>query len=593
MEGLDSGSWNGREMAAVAGQESETQLCNNCRKDIPLANFTIHEIHCSRNIGVCPLCKESFPKAELRAHQEQEHAQIVCKCSMRMDRGLLQDHVAFECPLRPVACQHCDIELAFCKLQDHEDYCGARTERCGRCNRNIMLRELKTHPIDCGKKAGAGEPGGQAKPPFNPEAPWRNVQTIRNVLRPDSAGESPLRGSRFLESQLHSWVSGDQLPGEPGWRNRGASQPDHNRACPEKAAPPLSPGDGESDYNLDYLLALSLQQENSFGQRSVAELQRELWKNICPPQAGPADHCGKAKNSRDPSQDLLRAANNLNRPKTETLLPCEFCEELYPEGDLILHQTGCNPASALASFSKRSSLVPPAESRSSLWGELPGSRSAGTGETLPPQHGMQDSLLLPCEFCGLQLEEEILFHHQDQCDLRPATAPSSGGTPALSGSPVPESSLRTESPDLLRRPIRHQGELPPHYLEQLQQKPPFQPAPRSYSQVAARRIQLATPNNLREDPVALSRARKPQNLGDGEGRSPGRSPSDPVAAPLPARYPSSDFAPSTYIPSFPLALPTRPSIRQEGGPRAASPPRFNNAAKAKPWQVKSADPDRE
>lgn len=86
-------------------------------------------------------------------------------------------------------------------------------------------------------------------------------------------------------------------------------------ACPEKAGPPL-PGDGESDYNLDYLLALSLQQENSFGQRSVAELQRELWKNICPPQAGPADHCGKAKNSRDPSQDLLVAANNLNRPKS-------------------------------------------------------------------------------------------------------------------------------------------------------------------------------------------------------------------------------------------------------------------------------------
>uniref|UniRef100_A0A8C6YGF5 TRAF-type zinc finger domain-containing protein 1 n=1 Tax=Naja naja TaxID=35670 RepID=A0A8C6YGF5_NAJNA len=261
-------------MAAVAEQESETQLCNNCQKEIPLANFTIHEIHCSRNIGVCPLCKESFPKAEMRTHQEQEHAQIVCKCSRRMDRGLLQDHVAFECPLRPVACQHCDIELAFCKLQDHEDYCGARTERCGRCNRNIMLRELKTHPIDCGEKAGRGEPGGQAKPPFNPEAPWQNVQTIRNILQPDSAGESPLRGNRFLESQMQSWVSGDQLPRESSWRNRGPSQPDRSRARLEKEAPRL-PVDGESDYNLDYLLALSLQQENSFSQPSVAELHRE------------------------------------------------------------------------------------------------------------------------------------------------------------------------------------------------------------------------------------------------------------------------------------------------------------------------------
>ncbi|XP_070619421.1 TRAF-type zinc finger domain-containing protein 1 [Erythrolamprus reginae] len=581
-------------MAAVAEHESETQLCNNCRKEIPVANFTIHEIHCSRNIGVCPLCKESFPKAEMRAHQEQEHAQIVCKCSMRMDRGLLEDHRAFECPLRPVVCQHCDIELAFCKLQDHEDYCGARTERCGRCNRNVMLRELKMHPIDCGKKAGGGEPGGQAKPPFNPGAPWRNVQTISNVLLPDSTGEPSLRGNRFLERQLHSWVSGDQPPRESGWRNRNPSQPDRSRGYLEKT-PPL-PGDRESDPNLDYLLALSLQHEHRFGQpSSVSELHRELWKNVSAPQTGPADHWGRAKNSRDPSQDLLVADNNLNRPKTETLLPCEFCEELYPEGDLILHQTGCNPASAVASFSKRSNLVPPTEYLSSLWGELTGHRPVGSsGETFAPRPGLQDSLLLPCEFCGVQLEEEVLFHHQDQCDLRPATAPSSGRRPpAQSGSPVPERSVGSESPELRRRPIRHQGEPSPPYLEQLQQKAPLQfPAPRSYSQVAARRVQLATPNNRREDPAALSKARKAKKVEEGEGRTPGRSPSDPAAVSQPARRPSSDFAPSTYLPSFPLALPTRPSIRQEGGQSPAAPAHFNNG-KAKLWQVKSSDADRE
>lgn len=46
------------------------------QKDIPLANYTIHEIHCSRNIGICPICKESFPKAEMRTHREQDHAQV-------------------------------------------------------------------------------------------------------------------------------------------------------------------------------------------------------------------------------------------------------------------------------------------------------------------------------------------------------------------------------------------------------------------------------------------------------------------------------------------------------------------------------------
>lgn len=87
----------------------------------------------------------------------------------------------------------------------------------------------------------------------------------------------------------------------------------------EKRATPL-PADGESDYNFDYLLALSLQHENSLAQPNVAEAHRELWKNICPPQTGPADHSGQAKNSSGLSQDSLLAADILDRPKSTLLL---------------------------------------------------------------------------------------------------------------------------------------------------------------------------------------------------------------------------------------------------------------------------------
>lgn len=118
----------------------------------------------------------------------------------------------------------------------------------------------------------------------------------------------------------------------------------------------------------------------------------------------------------------------------------------------------------------------------------------------------------------------------------------------------PSSSLR-RLPSLPPAP----GELSSQYLEQFKQKKPCPPAHGSHSQAAARRIQLAAPNNRREDPAALSKGRKPRKLGDGEGRTPpGRGPSDPVAAPLPARYSSPDFLPSSYVPSFPTAVPTRP-----------------------------------
>lgn len=78
-------------------------------------------------------------------------------------------------------------------------------------------------------------------------------------------------------------------------------------------------------------------------------------------------------------------------------------------------QTGCNPASALASFSKWSSPVPRPDRHEylmDLWEQLQSSRAAGPREPLPLQHEVGGSLMLPCEFCSVQLEEEILFHHQ-------------------------------------------------------------------------------------------------------------------------------------------------------------------------------------
>ncbi|NWU62681.1 TRAD1 protein, partial [Pterocles burchelli] len=120
------------------------------KKDVPLANFIVHEIHCSRNIEVCRYCSESIPKSEMKNHMETEHTQVTCKCQMKIEKRLLDDHEASGCLLRPAVCRYCDIQLTFNKLQDHEVYCGARTETCGGCVRNIMVKDLKEHPQICG-----------------------------------------------------------------------------------------------------------------------------------------------------------------------------------------------------------------------------------------------------------------------------------------------------------------------------------------------------------------------------------------------------------------------------------------------------------
>ncbi|NXX87304.1 TRAD1 protein, partial [Urocolius indicus] len=120
------------------------------KKDIPAVNFITHEIHCSRNIEVCHCCGEPVPRSEMKNHMESEHVQVTCKCRMKIEKSLLKDHQASACPLRPALCPFCTVELPFSKLQEHEAFCGARTEPCGTCGRNVLLREQMEHPRVCG-----------------------------------------------------------------------------------------------------------------------------------------------------------------------------------------------------------------------------------------------------------------------------------------------------------------------------------------------------------------------------------------------------------------------------------------------------------
>ncbi|NXA03976.1 TRAD1 protein, partial [Sapayoa aenigma] len=174
----------------------------------------------------------------------------------------------------------------------------------------------------------------------------------------------------------------------------------------------------EWNAELDYVLALSLQSENNPHNNPAAEIPRDFWD---PEESRPSAHLGETRQENPFYQEIM--------------LPCEFCEELCPAEELILHQTGCNPASAFASFSKRSSSPNPWEYR-----DLDALESNSWRTQAVQAEG---DIMIPCEFCGIQLEEEILFHHQHHCDLRPA-------------SPAAAVPSRRESPEPRRR-SRHQG----------------------------------------------------------------------------------------------------------------------------------------
>ncbi|NWS00721.1 TRAD1 protein, partial [Motacilla alba] len=192
--------------------------------------------------------------------------------------------------------------------------------------------------------------------------------------------------------------------------------------------------------DLDYVLALSLDSENDPHHNTAADIPRDFWEYDYTKEPGQSAHLGGTDLSSISYKEMI-------------MLPCEFCEELCPAEDLILHQTGCNPASAFASFSKRSSSPNPWE-YSGLQAEGSNShRSVPSSQ----RHAVQaeGDIMIPCEFCGIQLEEEILFHHQHHCDLRPA---SPTGDTAARELPAQPHGDRGESPEPARRRIRRQGE---------------------------------------------------------------------------------------------------------------------------------------
>ncbi|NWY73848.1 TRAD1 protein, partial [Erithacus rubecula] len=186
------------------------------------------------------------------------------------------------------------------------------------------------------------------------------------------------------------------------------------------------------DWNdeLDYVLALSLQSENNPHHNTAADFPRDFWEYDYTKEPGQSAHL----------ENLILPSP---ADKEMIMLPCEFCEELCPAEDLILHQTGCNPASAFASFSKRSSPNP--------W-EYSGLRAGGSSShrsvpsSQPQAVQAEGDIMIPCEFCGIQLEEEILFHHQHHCDLRPASPTGGAAAPP-----------RGDSREPPQRRIRHQG----------------------------------------------------------------------------------------------------------------------------------------
>lgn len=121
---------------------------------------------------------------------------------------------------------------------------------------------------------------------------------------------------------------------------------------------------GEDSSNLDYMLALSLQSD---GEPVTRGAEGNMWSNIWGQKAENSSGTSSFSKSgfnqpnlsggtntgsvqdESPTGKILTGFNTKSCAAVslitsncllDTMLPCEFCEELFPEEDLILHQVG-------------------------------------------------------------------------------------------------------------------------------------------------------------------------------------------------------------------------------------------------------------
>ncbi|XP_006870522.1 PREDICTED: TRAF-type zinc finger domain-containing protein 1 [Chrysochloris asiatica] len=569
--------------------DPSTQLCDNCKKEIPVCNFTIHEIHCQRNIGICPICKEPFPKCDMETHMAAEHCQVTCRCNKKLEKRQLKTHEETECPLRPALCQHCDLELSVLKLKEHEDYCGARTELCGNCGRNVLVKDLKTHPEVCGREAqekrdAVALPPNANNEPWSQEGMWIASHLLRQIEALDPPMRLPRRHMRAFESDLlHSRTASH--------RNMATQFPIQNNLFEEqerqernRGRQPVKEG-GEDSANLDFMLALSLQNEG----QAPHMAEQNFWRAVC-----------EADQSHGPHSAALASG-----AAGETMLPCEFCEELYPEELLIDHQTSCNPSCALPPLTTGRSSPKVVEEPGIFHKFLQQTNNLESLMGLTSSPPVEDSIIIPCEFCGVQLEEEVLFHHQDQCDQRPATA----NNHMTEGFPRQDSWPRETSPELPRRSVRHQGDLAAGFLDDIKQETakgstyPLPPnRPMNHMTTTYNRLSKSTPGPRPGCQPSPPRVLKLNNSTSQDIRGQNRSNQNGAVGTghVSVIHPVRNLFPETLVPSFARGPAGRygASGRSEGGRNSrVTPPATNyrnRTAKAKsPKQQGAGDAEEE
>jgi len=132
----------------VDAPNSDVKICPNCRRGIPAATFTLHEMQCARRNFRCADCGAVMPLDQKEKHLAVAHSKLRCECGAEFEQDLLAVHKEYECPKRLVNCVYCGMETAYNERFTHQNDCGSRTATCPHCSKIFKRRDMKTHIVE-------------------------------------------------------------------------------------------------------------------------------------------------------------------------------------------------------------------------------------------------------------------------------------------------------------------------------------------------------------------------------------------------------------------------------------------------------------
>lgn len=116
------------------------KVCDNCKRPIPMANYSMHTLTCARNNYLCPGCNMVVQKSKKEEHTNEFHALVYCECGQPVEKRLLQQHKETDCPRRTSTCEFCPLQMPYVEKFEHERKCGSQTVKCDTCGRYVQKR---------------------------------------------------------------------------------------------------------------------------------------------------------------------------------------------------------------------------------------------------------------------------------------------------------------------------------------------------------------------------------------------------------------------------------------------------------------------